>query len=83
MEVNKNDFGFFNEKDMYSVNQNNLDAAIQRFDSAAYILVDLNNGNENICDEVIYLLEPSTLKLNKLIKKNKNIFGKIKDKKTL
>ena len=43
LEVNKNDFGFFNEKDMYSVNQNNLSAAIKKFDSASYILVDINN----------------------------------------
>ena len=41
LEVNKNDFGFFNEKDMYSVNQNNLSAALQKFDNASYILVDL------------------------------------------
>ena len=44
LEVNKNDFGFFNEKDMYSVNQNNLNAALQKFDSASHILVDINNG---------------------------------------
>lgn len=81
LEVNKNDFGFFNEKDMYSVNQNNLDAAIQRFDSAAYILVDLNNGNENICDEVIYLIEPSIIKLNKMMLIHKDISDKLFNKK--
>ena len=81
LEVNKNDFGFFNEKDMYSVNQNNLDAAIKRFDSAAYILVDLNNGNENICDEVIYLIEPSIIKLNKMMLIHKDIFDKLYGKK--
>ena len=81
LEVNKNDFGFFNEKDMYSVNQNNLDAAIKRFDSAAYILVDLNNGNESICDEVIYLIEPSIIKLNKMMLIHKDIFDKLYGKK--
>ena len=74
LEVNKNDFGFFNEKDMYSVNQNNLTAALQKFDSASYILVDINNGNEDVCDEVIYLMEPSTIKLNKMMLINKDIF---------
>ena len=81
LEVNKNDFGFFNEKDMYSVNQNNLPAAITKFDSASYILVDLNNGNEESCDEVIYLIEPSTIKLNKMMLINKNIFDKLYGKK--
>jgi len=81
LEVNKNDFGFFNEKDMYSVNQNNLSAALQRFDTASYILVDINNGNEECCDEIIYLMEPSTIKLNKMMLINKDIFEKLYGKK--
>ena len=81
LEVNKNDFGFFNEKEMYSINQNNLSAAINKFGNASYILVDINNGNPEICDEVIYLIEPSTIKLNKMMLVNKNIFEKIYGKK--
>ena len=81
LEVNKNDFGFFNERDMYSVNQNNLDSAIRKFDSAAYILVDLNNGNETVCDDVIYLIEPSIIKLNKMMLINKDAFDKLYGKK--
>ena len=77
LEVNKNDFGFFNEKDMYSINQNNLLAAINRFGSANYILVDINNGSEELCDEIIYLIEPSIIKLNKMMLVNKNIFEKL------
>ena len=83
LEVNKNDFGFFNEKDMYSVNQNNLSAAINKFDSASHILVDINNGNEDICDEIIYLIEPSIIKLNKMMLINKNIFDKLYGKKII
>ena len=83
LEVNKNDFGFFNEKDMYSVNQNNLSAAIEKFSNASYILVDINNGNEGICDEMIYLIEPSTIKLNKMMLINKDVFEKIYGKKII
>ena len=83
LEVNKNDFGFFNEKDMYSVNQNNLSAAIKKFDNASYILVDINNGNEEICDEVIYLIEPSIIKLNKMMLINKGILEKLYGKKII
>ena len=83
LEVNKNDFGFFNEKDMYSVNQNNLSAAINKFGNASHILVDINNGNEEICDEIIYLIEPSTIKLNKMMLINKDIFEKIYGKKII
>lgn len=81
LEVNKNDFGFFNEKDMYSINQNNLPAAINKFSSASYILVDLNNGTDTSCDEVIYLMEPSIIKLNKMMLVNKDIFDKLYGKK--
>ncbi len=81
IEVNKNDFGFFNEKDMYSVNQSNLLAAINKFGSANMILVDLNNDNGEICDEIIYLMEPSIIKLNKMMLVNNDIFDKLSGKK--
>lgn len=81
IEVNKNDFGFFNERDMYSVNQNNLSAAINKFGNAAWILVDINNGNKELCDEIVYLIEPSTIKLNKMMLLHKDIFEKISSQK--
>lgn len=80
IEVNKNDFGFFNEREMYSVNQVNLEAAINRFGTASLILVDINNGDESLCDEMVYLMEPSTIKLNKMMLVNKDIFDKLFDK---
>ena len=81
IEVNKNDFGFFNEKDMFSVNQVNLNAAINRFGTANKILVDLNNCSDELCDDVIYLMEPSIIKLNKMMLVNKDIFSNLSDKK--
>ena len=81
LEVNKNDFGFFNERDMYSVNQNNLESALRKFDGAAYILLDLNNGNETVCDDIIYLIEPSIIKLNKMMLIHKDAFDKLYGKK--
>ena len=77
IEVNKNDFGYFNERDMYSVNQVNLQAAINKFGTANMILVDLNNASGELCDEVIYLMEPSTIKLNKMMLINNDIFTKL------
>lgn len=77
IEVNKNDFGFFNEPDMYSVNQNNLAAALNKFGTANTILVDINNASGSQCDQIIYLMEPSTIKLNKMMLVNKDIFNQI------
>lgn len=83
LEVNKNDFGFFNEKDMYSINQNNLNAAINKFGNATYILVDINNAPTTELDDLIYILEPSIIKLNKMMLVNKNVFEKIYGKKII
>lgn len=83
IEVNKNDFGFFNEKDMYSVSENNLEAAINKFGTANMILVDLNNINGDICDEIVYLIEPSMIKLNKMMLVNKDVFDKLSSKKVV
>lgn len=81
LEVNKNDFGFFNEKDMYSINQNNINAALNKFGNASYILVDINNAPQTELDEIIYLIEPSIIKLNKMMLINKDIFEKLYGKK--
>lgn len=74
IEVNKNDFGYFGEKDMYSVNENNLLPAINKFGNASIILVDLNNYKDDVCDKAFYLIEPSIIKLNKMMANNKDIF---------
>lgn len=83
LEVNKNDFGFFNEPDMYSVNQNNLEAALNKFGTANTILVDLNNSSGSECDQIVYLMEPSTIKLNKMMLVNKDIFNRIGGRKLI
>ena len=84
IEINKNDFQFYNDKNMVSTTTNDVKNVIERYSGVSVILVDLNDYEDNtICDDVLYLLEPSTLKLNKLIRKNKHIFGKIKDKKII
>lgn len=74
IEVDKNDFGFFNEKDMYSVSMGNLESAIKRFGTANYLLLDLNRAKYDKCDKMIYLIEPSIIKLNKMMLVNKGIF---------
>lgn len=84
IEVNKNDFQFYNDKDMISSNTQELRSVIDRYSGVSVILIDLNESDDStVCDEILYLVEPSTLKLNKLIKKDKSIFGKIKDKKII
>lgn len=48
------------------------------------ILIDLNvSGDESLCNDILYLLEPSILKLNKLMKKNADIFTELGGKKII
>lgn len=82
IEINKRDFSYLNEKNMFSVNEIDLTKKIAELQNPIAIIIDLNDSKMNsLCDEILYLIEPSSIMLNKLIKKNKNIFEKLKDKK--
>lgn len=83
IEVGKRDFAFFNEKNMISTDKGTLATELLKAKNYNYILVDLNDYEDNICDEMIYLIEPSILKLNKLMLRDRNIFSKLKDKKVV
>ena len=84
IEVNKNDFEFYNDAAMVSSTSESLRSMVDRYSGVSIILIDLNDYEDNtICDEVIYLLEPGVLKLNKLIKKTRDVFGKVRDKKII
>ena len=48
------------------------------------VIIDLNDCKiDSVCDEILYLVEPSSIMLNKLIKKNRNVFEKLTDNKIL
>ena len=44
---------------------------------------DMKPKNENLCDDVIYLIEPSIIKLNKMMLIHKDAFDKLYNKKIL
>ena len=82
LEINKNDFIMFNEENMFSCRTNDISANIEKLSRFKILLVDLNDCNdESFCNEVIYLVEPSTFKLNRLLRSNSAIFTKLKNKK--
>lgn len=84
IEVNKNDFIYFNEKNMFSTKDVEIKTIINNNSKAKVILVDLNNcQDDSFCGEVIYLIEPSTIRLNKLIQRNKAIFTTLVNKKII
>ena len=84
IEVDKNDFSAFNDKNMISTTSAQLRSIIERYRNASIILIDLNDStDDSICGDVLYLLEPSIIKLNKLIRRNHTIFSKLKGKKLI
>ncbi len=84
VEVDKVDFLYFNDKDMISANANDLLKEIMKRNSYDIIFVDLNSYEDvDICTEVYYLIEPSTIMINRMMRKNKGILEKLKDKKVV
>lgn len=84
VEVDDNDFMYLNDKSLYHSSSLDLPAFVASHANHEVILVDLNEkGPIGSCTEVIYLIEPGLIKLNKLIRKDKKAFEKLKDKKII
>ena len=83
LELDKRDFTYFNDKNMLSIREDELNNNINRYDAEVF-LVDLNKAKkESSCTDVLYLVEPSTLKLNKLMTINPRILDELRDKKVV
>lgn len=85
IEVNKTDFKFFNDKNLFSTTNQEIGNMIAKYNDKDVILVDVNDSvqAEGICNQVIYLVEPSIIKLNKLMFTNQNAFKNLKGKKII
>lgn len=82
IELNKRDFQYYGEKNMVSVSAEQLPAEVMKQKEANVILVDLNDSNqEDTCGDVLYLLEPSLIRLNKLMKRDRRVFERLRGKK--
>ncbi len=85
IEVNKDDFRYFRDKNLYSVKDVELGNAIAKYNDKDVIIVDVNDSAsaESVCHDMIYLVEPSIIKLNKLMSINPTVFKKLKGKKII
>lgn len=81
IEVNKREFMYFNDSGLVSVSKQDIMQHLLKARNYNVVLVDLNDCEPNVCDEVIYLVEPSILKLNKLLKLDGEAFAKLKGNK--
>lgn len=82
LEVDKRDFIYFNDPNMISTTSADLAKMLMKYKDVDIILIDLNGyESEDVCNDVLYLLEPSVIKLNKLLMVNRGIFSKLVGKK--
>lgn len=84
IEVDKRDFEFFDDKNMFSVFSTDLAKELMKKKEYNVILIDLNEFSDtDICNETLFLVEPTRVKLNKLLLKDRNVFEKYKKKKVV
>lgn len=82
IEVDKNDMHFFDSIDFIRTNGEDLPKELMKKRDCEVILVDLNNYSDpDVCSEVLYLIEPSIMKLNKLLLKDRKLSDRYKNKK--
>lgn len=85
IEVEKSDFRFFNDKNLISATNSSVVSFINKNKNKDIILIDVNKSENaiSLCNDMIYLLEPSVLKLNKLMIINPRILQEIKGRKVI
>ncbi len=81
LEVNNEDFHYLNDKSLKSIQDADLSYNISNEPEAEVILIDLNDSvHSDLCNEVIYLVEPGLIKLNKLVRNDREAFERLKEK---
>lgn len=82
IEIDKNDFTYFNDSSLESISSITFNDFVIKNSNLDVILVDLNDSDVlQFCHDVVYLIEPGLIQLNKLIRKDSMIFEKLSDKK--
>lgn len=85
IEVDKTDFNYFNDKNLISTVTSEVGSVINKHKNKNVIIVDINNSivAEGFCQDVLYLIEPSIIKLQKLMILNATALQGLKDKKVI
>ncbi len=86
LEVNKNNFMYYNYNNLYSIESTRLKdffSSLSNFDILILDLDDDNNINSEICNDIIYLVDPSLYKINELLMGDRMAFSRLKGKKVI
>lgn len=84
-EVDKTDFTYFKNQALISTLSGNVNGEVSKYSDCDAIIIDVNNSvqAEGLCNEMIYLIEPSIIKLNKLTMITPQSLRSLKDKKVI
>ena len=85
LELNRDDFKYFHDKRMYSTTNSEIGNMIAKYNDKDVILIDVNDSTQalDLCHEVLYLVEPSVIKLNRLMLARPKTFKELKGKKII
>ena len=86
VEVDANDFNYFNDKkNLFSISSKYLGKFIKKNNDRDAIIIDVNKSPiaMGLVQEVIYLVEPSIIKLNRLMHINRNAFNQLSGRKII
>ena len=82
IEINKNDFKYYLDNKMISISAVDVNNVINNNDEI--IIVDLNDCHDiSFCTDVLYLVEPSIIKLNRLMMENRFAFRELQNNKII
>lgn len=83
VEVEKRDFIYYNDKTLLSLSNGVIGETLNTNNDKDVILVDLNGSPtaENFCTQIINLIEPSIIKINRLLSIKPKILNELKEKK--
>lgn len=87
IEVNKSDFKYFNDKSLITTTASEIGNVIAKHSDKDVIIVDVNDSSqaEGLCTDMLYLIEPSIIKLNRLmfVDRSGKILKALKNKKVI
>lgn len=82
LETEKRDLEYFSDNNCNSITSYEIDNYLKRNSDMEVIIIDINNSEmEKYCTDVIYLIEPGIIQLNRLIRDDNRIFEKLNGKK--
>lgn len=84
IEVDKDDFKYYKGENFISTSEKDFLTILNKAVDYDIVLIDINNSSVEIhCSDVLYLIEPSVLKISQLEKLNQNLSERLRGKKVV